>query len=349
MVALASCAPAQTDLVVPAEFADKDASWLAEVAGFSQAFRQQVLLRADELTAVRGRTLTKLAFRRDVQLPIPLRGGTAVMVVRVSDRATHPSAASATFADNRGPAPVEVFRGEVQVPASPAPPKPPVPTWSAPNGVEIVFAEPFVYRDGNLCIELEGRPVPGKQPPAWPVDFAMWSVGGGNSIGGRSCDPRLQAMAVWKAPIPGSVITLFASGPTQTVAVCLLGHERASPTVLTTKRAVECDLRVDPFAAFGFVYPRVKLEQITRVEMPLPLPLLPCVFSQHVAIQWLQMPNAETGAGMATTHVQTVGFADGVHAFAGASVRSGLAAGDQFPDKGEVFLFQMPVVRLSFR
>lgn len=348
-LALAAGARPQTALVVPSEYADHDAPWMAEVAGLSQAFRQQVLLRAEALAAIRGRAITALTLRRDVQLPLPLRGGVAVLKVTLSERARHPAAAAPAFADNRGPEPTQVFAGEVVVPESPAPARPPVVRWTAPDAIEIAFARPFVYRTGNLCIEIDGRPVPGKQPPAWPIDFVAWSIGGGSTFVGRSCDPRLQAMAVWKGLIPGSDVTLYSTGPTQTAAVCLLGTVLPAPRTLTQRLPMPCAVHVEPLAALGFLYPRVKLEQLTRVEHDVAIPALPCLFSRQFAVQWLQLPNLETGIGLATTHAQTLTLADGVHTFAGASVRSGIAAGDQFPDRGEVVPFQMPVLRLTVR
>lgn len=345
---LAVPARAQTTLVLPAEFAERDAPWLAEVAGLSQAFRQQIVLRADELASVRGRTITKIAFRRDVQLPVPLRGGRAVLAVRLSDRATHPSVMSPAFADNRGPEPVEVFQGEIDVPEAPAPPRPGSP-WTQPVAASIEFARPFAYRDGNLCIEIDGRPVPGKQPPAWPVDHAAWSVGGGMALSGRSCDDRLQAMAVWKELTPGSGGSLFASGPTQTGAVCLLGTLVNPGEELSGKRGLVCTRFVAPFTALGFVFPRVKLDELTRLEHPLVLPALPCLFSGQFTVQWLHVPNDKTGLGLALTHAQTVHLAHHLPVCPGATVRSGIAAGAQFPDRGEVFPLQMPVLQITVR
>ncbi|MEZ5962203.1 MAG: hypothetical protein R3F56_00025 [Planctomycetota bacterium] len=352
LAAIPPCAAAQATVTIPAEYADREAPYVMEAAGFSQAFRQQIMLRADELAGLRGHALTSLTFRRDVQLPVPLRSGVTNVVVTLSEGAPHPSTASPLFADNRGPEPREVFRGELTLPASPAPSRPPTPSWADPQAVEIAFATPFEYHGGHLCIEIDGRPVPGKQPPAWPIDATTWSVGGATTFVGRSCDQRLQAMVILKDPTPGSSLTLFASGPAQTIAVCLLGTELGEPLQLThasRSNPFPCQVHVAPFAVPGYVFPRVKLEQITRVEMALPLPLETCLFSRTLAVQWLQMPNLETGIGMASTHLQTVRLADHMHSYPGAMVRSGIAPPKQFPEKGEVFQFQMPVLRLGAR
>jgi hypothetical protein len=241
------------------------------VAGFSQAFRKQVVLRGSELDSLRDKEITAIAFRRDVQLPFPLAGGRTTLVVHFSQAARHPGAVSSRFADNRGPAPVEVFAGEVEIPAAPAPDK-----TSPAIQVVITFTKPFVYRDGNLCIEIDGRPVPGQQPPSWPVDFANWSTGGGMGMLGRVCDARIGAMAIWKGMTPGSDAVLLANGPTQTSAVCLIGPARSSPLVLTAQPTQPCVVYVQPFSIAAFVYPRVRLEANTRIEDPVVSPTLPC-------------------------------------------------------------------------
>jgi hypothetical protein len=336
-------------VVVPEEFASKDGNAFGDFAGVAHAFRQQVVVRAEELTALRGRMLTALWVRRDAALPLPLPGGKAQFVVTLSDRARHPTALVPKFADNRGAQTREVFRGVVEVPTAPAPARGQPAPWAPTSAVELKFTAEFTYRDGPLSIEIEGRPVAGQPPLTWPVDYAEWASDAASTFVGRSCDVRLQAMALWRDLIPGGSIVMGTAGPTQAAAVCLVGWIRRTPIELGAQGAVKCSIHVDPVDARPFVLPRVKLEPITRVEQNLPLPPMACVLGVHFAVQWLHFPNPAVGTGFATTHAQTIKTVGRLPSFAGATVRSGPMAGDAFPEHGEVQALRMPVLRLVAR
>ncbi len=345
--------PAQVSVVVPPDYADRDGPGIGELAGLNQAFRQQVLVEAAAFAELRGRTVGTLWVRRDIQFPVPLRGGKAQITITLSDRARHPSTISATFADNRGPQPAEVFRGVVDIPDAPAPRLPPngppSPPWSAPTAIEFAFSVPFPYRDGHLCVEIEGRPVVGQQSSGWSVDHAAWVNDASYTMVGRTGDPRVQAIAVWLTQVPGTRLTMFVSGPTQTTVVGLVGRELQPPLDLRSQGVPQNMLHVEPFDAVPLFLPRVKLEAITRLEHPLQVPPMACFFGARVAIQWLNLPNTTTPAQLISTHAQVMKFASTLSTFPGATVRSARPPGAAFPDVGVVQVDQMPVLRFVAR
>ena len=347
-VASPTCGLAQA-VVIPGAHADRDAPGLGDIAGFAQPFRQQIVLRADELAPLRGRELVSLWLRRDTQLAMPLRPGKADLVVLLSAGGPHPSNASAVFAANHGAAPVEVFRGTVDLPAAPMPSGPGSAGWKSPTAVEIKFTTPFRYTQGPLCVELQGRPTKGQQTPAWPVDHDTWVADGTSAMLGRTSDPRLQAMAVWENLVPGTRVTMHASGPAQATAVCMIGSQRQVPLDLAPAGAPNCAVLVEPWLLLSFRFPRVKADAVTRLEHQVQLAPEPCLLGASFAIQWAASPVDGNQAKLATTHAQVLRLANCMPAFPGAVIRTGVAPGPTFPDEGQVVRNQMPVLRLVGR
>jgi hypothetical protein len=183
----------------------------------------------------------------------------------------------------------------------------------------------------------------------WPVDHVSRAPVGISSLVGQSCDLRLQAMAIWDgAPLPGTRVTMMASGPVRTTGVCLVGSERQPPRDLGTNGSMRCQVFVDPFDALPYTFPPQKLEQLTRVEHPLAVPAQPCFFGARFLIQWLQMPNAGSPAALAATHAQATRLGDALPAGSMTTVRS-LPSVGPFPDAGEVQPQHAPVLRFEAR
>lgn len=336
-------------VVIPGRHAERDAPGLGDLAGFSQPFRQQIVLRPEELAPLRGKEIAAVWVRRDTQLAMPLRPGKADLTVIVSAGGPHPTRVSERFASNHGEAPVEVFRGRIDLPAAPMPTGPTSATWGTPTAVEIKFSTPFRYTQGSLCIELQGRPLVGQQTPAWPVDIDIGGAGGSMLMLGRTADQRLQAMAVCRDVVPGAEVTLFATGPAETNAVCLFGSERKPALDLAGQGAPNCALLIEPWQQQSFLFPRVKADPVTRIEHHTKLPSEPCLLGAQVGVQWLQFPFDGNALRLATTHAQMMRLANGMPAFPGVMVRTGPSPGSTFADVGQVVPDQMPVLRLVAR
>jgi hypothetical protein len=118
-LSLAASALAQ-DIVVPAGCVARDGRSNGALAGFTQRFRMQILLDATTLTNLQGREVTGFSVRRDGQDLGAQRGGRVHLVVRVSTLAATRAEPSPVFAQNQGPDVVEVLRGTVNIPDSPA-------------------------------------------------------------------------------------------------------------------------------------------------------------------------------------------------------------------------------------
>jgi hypothetical protein len=184
----------------------------------------------------------------------------------------------------------------------------------------------------------------------WPVDHVLAQASGSTAMHGASCDPRLQALCVWDGPLlPGAAASLSVTGPTRTVAVCLVGGARDPALDLARQGAPGCRVLVEPFDALPWQFPRVKLEPITRVVQPLPVPALPCFFGGRFSVQWVQFPSTKNKAHLATTYALASTLGDTLPATTLASVVSGPPVGGTFPDHGEVKPSWGPVLRFVAR
>lgn len=157
----------------------------APLPGLNGGFRQQILISASRLVGLQSRSLNGLQFRRDLDYAGAQRGGEMDLLVRVSSAQVAPDKAEELFAQNSGFASI-VFQGRVVVPDSPVVGTAPVP-WSAINSVVIPFSTAYPYTGGNLCVDIEGRPLTGNEPEFWYVDHELGGSGGIVTPIGKSC------------------------------------------------------------------------------------------------------------------------------------------------------------------
>ena len=144
--------------------------------GGSADLRQQTIVGASHLTALVGRTLTALEWRRK-PVAEAYAGGQATWTITLSTAANAPLRCSHVFAANIGPNPTQVFSGPVTFPASSAAAGA-IPAWSPATSVRVVFTTPFVYLGGPLCIDIVGQPIAGMHTGWWVADAAFDSVSG---------------------------------------------------------------------------------------------------------------------------------------------------------------------------
>jgi hypothetical protein len=339
---------AQQHVVIPATAADRDATSLAEIAGFQQRFRQQIVVHA---AALQGFTeLTCLTFRRDGRFGDALRGGRAYLEVRLATGGAAPAQASEIFAVNQS-APTLVFAGEVVIPDSPALAHRDAATWSAPHAVAIPFAAPFSYPGGALAIDLRGEPVAGARSPWWPVDCALYTHAGQVSRVGATCDPLLVVEASRASAQPGSSLVLLASGRPHSVGVVLLGPSASLPGLpLDAVGAPGCSLYVDPLVTIPAPFGAATRRAAADASLALKLPAAGHLLSASLGVQWLDFPSPVTPAGFATSEGLQITLAGALPPFDAVQVRSGpLDATAPWPAAGDVTVNRFPVLRLDGR
>lgn len=227
--------------------------------GFGGAFRQQFLVDASRLLALRGKAIRGIWMRRDLDERGALTGGQVDWVVRLSAARVSAAQAEPSFAGNRQGAVTQVFSGRVTVPNSPALGGS-VQAWDANNAVQVRFATGYPYSGGALCIEIEGRPVAGAEPDFWAIDYERGVHSGASASIGSSCsafanssgqtlfanDLRLQI---------GSSLRISARGRPGSVPLFLLGLNSIPGGVdLTGMGAVNCRQYVQYFAVVPLRY-----------------------------------------------------------------------------------------------
>ncbi len=155
---LAAGLTAQTSKVWPPGYATKKGEntqstpfTLSTYSGYKyKATRNMVLISAKSLPFKPGSVIRSVAYRRDSNSSVtygPIKGGK--LRVRIGYTTRTPETMSHKFDKNWSTIPTVVFNKSFDLPAAPKPTTPP-----APFVVKIPFNTPWVYRGGNLCIDL---------------------------------------------------------------------------------------------------------------------------------------------------------------------------------------------------
>jgi hypothetical protein len=315
------------------------------MAGFSQRFRMQVLLEPSLLVGLVGRDLTGLAVRRDGQDLRPMTGGRTSLVVRLSTPARSPSSAVEAFSANEGNDAREVFRGLVVIPDAPALSHRNGATWESPHAVEVTFATSFRYAGGTLCVDIEGTPVAGFRSPWWRIDYDLTTHDGRVAPFGQPCDPRTRAFASATTLVPAGSVRLFASGPTTSVGVLLLGATRLpAPLPLGFLGAPSCTLDIAPMVALGTDYSALPHQGYGTATLGLQLPGTREVAGALLVAQWAAFPAAQNPASLSTTNAVELGIAASPLPPRSVMVRTGPADGaSPLPAYGRVLPHLAPV------
>lgn len=339
------------DIVVPASCSTADGRSNGALAGFTQRFRMQVLLRASRLTALQNRELTGFVVRRDGQNPEALQGGRTYLVVRLSTLGVGQAAPSPVFAHNEGNDVREVFRGMITIPDAPALAHRDAATWQSPHAVAVDFTAPFPYLGGTLCLDIEGSPDAMQPARWWPIDFDLATHDAQVAQLGSSCNPRAQALCSPSDLLPGGSVRLIGIGRERTLAGLMLGARQATPPLsLDGIGATGCVAHLLPDVTLGNTYSGAPSAGMAAACAHLHLPNLPSLANATLYAQWLAYPDPINPAQLSTTAGLALQMASATTQLSGVVVRTGPLSGTApTPGDGRVLPQIVPVLCLRHR
>jgi hypothetical protein len=341
--ALGSLGAAQQTLVVPAAYDAVEGPAVAGIAGFTQARTMQVLIDARHLAAMQGASITALAFRRDGQFAEALAAGRCELVVRLAAATRAAVEPLPELARNRA-APIEVFRGEVDLPAAPAVSG--AAPWRAPFAVAIALTAPFAYAGGDLCVEIEGSPTAEAPAPFWPVDAVSDGVRGDVQRLGTACGPfvgrdRRNHTTAASDLVVGRTARFVSrglAGATGFLSIALA--PLPVPIDLTAIGAPGCFAYVSGIAVIAARYgPALAAEFGGAANAVVHIPNDAALLGASFASQWL-----DPGPPLATSNALVCRLAAAVPTLGMATVLAERGAAS-----GRVDTTAAPVVRFSFR
>lgn len=329
-------APQYHFLVVPAVHASTDAAHGYFVGGTVEPRRQLTLLDGPILGLAPGRILHGVAFRRDAA-DETFSGGTANLTVRLSHAATGSGTASAHFDDNHGMDVTTVFRGTVELPASPPAPGPDV-AWSSTNVVHVPFQLPFVYRGGTLALEVLGAPDPQSNASWWPADAVWQPTGGHVESVGAGCGPWGGPEGEWAFVSPtglvvGGTASFSALGEPGALALLVIAG-KARPDVLDLRSlgAPGCFAHLEhEIGSCGTLFgPPLRPQVPGNAVVELHVPAMPGLVGVSFASQWFAI--GSHGLVSSNAHAWSLGAPP----WAGLAVVTAEQVGSTVPPIGKV-------------
>jgi hypothetical protein len=132
---------------------------------------------------------------------------------------------------------VQVFGGNVVLPSSSPPAAATVP-WSPGDTVRVVFATPFLYTGGPLCVDLTGHAVAGQHADWWMADAVFEDLRGIVVERGAGCGSYGGAQGRWshvstRDLVPGCHARFHAHGTPGGIAIAAFGTTSPVPIPLT--------------------------------------------------------------------------------------------------------------------
>jgi hypothetical protein len=362
MLAAAGSVPAQTLLVpVPAAFDAVDAPSVGFVAGAHMRMREQYLFDQRLLTALAGKTLEAITFRRDAVQAQALTAGSSQLEVVLSTTNARVDAPSPSFASNHGNDRIKVFSGQIAIPASPGAG---ANRWGQDQVISVAFDKGFAYQGGTLCVEISGTPVTGQEASYWPFDYAWQAPGGGISVHGAACGPiaaiPLSVLDVDKSCLlPGASWPVMNRGPIGSLGLLLIAAPGATAGLdLGLIGAPGCSLVVTaPALSVSFVHDRVPPVSTptpfafgsVTLQVPGDQALLGGRIAMQSATIELAPPFTNT-AHLTTSELLHVDLGSTPMSLGQSVVSSGgLEAVQPFPGEGAVITNRGPVVRFRAR
>lgn len=313
ILALATTVYAQAPqhVVVPSPYASTDAISYNWLAGASRVVRQQTLVGASHLTAVVGKAIHAIEFRRTAANEV-YAGGTATMSVNLSTSALPALEVSSTFANNIGTPPVQVFNGTVTFPTSP-PATGPTVAWTTNNIVRIQFTSPFIYNGGRLCIDITGTPIANQTADWWMADAEFEDIPGTVTDLGGGCGPHAHSGFVAEySLVVGGYAKMTAYGSPYGLAIAAIGQP-GNPlplSILGFAPPGNCNLMLgtlDILEPMLFVpAPNPLLASVGgRADFELKIPNLPGAQGVTFATQWFDWTQSSTTNAMEWTVMST--------------------------------------------
>lgn len=309
-LAFASFVSAQQHLVVPSGFANQDGNGRELVPGFVGSGREQLLVGASHLSAMVGKTIQAIEFRRH-NFDAAFVGAAANVSVTMSISPQSPLQTSSVFAQNAGPNPVQVFQGQVTAPSSPQPAANATIGWTNDNIVRVVFQTPFLYQGGTLCIDIAGVEVPQLPYARWTADAVFVPSDATVVDLGPGTGPHANHLGQWSFVgsselSAGSHAEMLAVGGPYTFCVAMLGHAAPFPVPLNA-------LGIGAPGAMCYL-DEIYLSQLTVLAPPpvpglvlgvghwdLWLPNQPWILGAELASQWLELPGWNVSNGIRFT------------------------------------------------
>ena len=330
-------------IVVPATRATTDATSHLWLPGAANDVRQQTLIGESHLTAMIGKTIHAIEFRRTAADEI-YTGGLANMVIALSTSTQSTLEASSTFASNIGSAPQQVFTGTVTFPTSP-PGTGATVAWSPDNIVRIQFTTPFSYTGGRLCLDVTGTPIAGQSPGWWMADAEFEDIPGTVTNLGGGCGPHANSSFVAEYSLMvGGYAKMFAYGSPDGLAIAAIGQP-GSPvplSILGFATPGNCNLMLgtldilvptifltspDPLAApFG-----------ARADFELKIPNVPGAQGLTLATQWFDWTQLATTNAVEWTITST------------PTIDMAAVEGHPLETNGNVSIHQAHVIRFEYQ
>lgn len=345
-------------LTVPTAYDASDAPSLALMAGITKRSRTQILIEAQHLVTLRGKTIDELWFRRDVNTDEVLEPGAANVRIVISETPVHPRSAARDFAANHGLVVQSVFDGTVSVSASPVIT---AASWSQDQTVRLVFQTPFPYSGQNLCIDCSSPQGMGCSSK-WPIDAAYVNLGGSAVKIGAHCAgfwaPALSTLLADENSLAiGATARFSGFGRFGTSGYLLVGSLLGSNAIdLSAFGMTNCVLQVDPIltltSAFLARWQGAPTEAPGATNFEIGIPYNLALLGGGFATQLM---NLETGAQQSNPLGVTLSAALQVTLAATASPL-GMAmvegapvnATDPLPAEGVVITNRAPVLRFVY-
>lgn len=340
---LAACVAAQTQVTLPTTADSLDANWLG--AGFETLQRQQVVLGPSVLTALAGRTIGEVRFRRDGSAATMHAGQARVTVTMSASPTLDPARVTPVFALNHGPTPVVVFAATLSLPSAPPLPHRDAATWTPPDAVVLPLVAPFSYAGGGLCAQFDIEPLAGNVSSWWILDRHRSGVGGSVRTIGVGCGPtalRTTRTAMVDASLarPGSTPRFLGIADAGALAVFAIAPQELVPGLdLGLIGAPGCILHLLPTVTVGAAVIERLRGRPGGANVSLPIPHEPAYLGATLFTQW-----AFWNGRLTTSNALQLDLALTPATFDGAVIE-GMGA-TTLPATGTVEVGTIPVMRL---
>ncbi len=344
-------AAGQSHFVMPssATLNDQNGAW--QLAAPGREHRFQVILGSQMAASFVNRPLLALELRRDSD-DEALVADTITVDLTLSSGGLNPNDALPTFAYNHGPFPVQVFNGQLTLPASQPLPTGQSADWSAQHVLRIPFASGFTHTSGNIVIDLTIRSGSAFQGMRWDVDAAIQPEPDLSQRVGSPCGSTGIAGEPWsgldgESMVPGATVRFFGLGTPHGLGMILFGQPSANLLNLGTFGGQpNCWIHLSNIVNSQVVVFGPPIESTQPAWggssiVPLQLPASSTVVGVTLATQWVDL-NQSIATSSAITW--TIANSSRPHntAFVSAETSAGLT-----PTSGSVHFSIVPVVRLE--